>query len=251
MSYKDPVLYTGIKMTDNGADWAYVLYNTTFGWINADFLGNPSTRDYARILIANKVFTKITQKGTYPNLFNAAGFFQDSSKNYHARQDAAQRFGGYNDFYDFVFDRASSMQAEKLTAKVNGKEYVLWAWKGYYLNLGAGAELGIYTRFLNTNHWYVDTSLAMPMSMQLTDKNGNVIVKYNPTEKQWWITGFNPFKQNYYETLACNLKATITINLSKTELGRQMYIAFRDSAKQRHKKKWSFNDSEYKIVLVL
>ena len=209
LSYKDPVLYTGIKRTDNGADWAYVLYNTTFGWINADFLGNPSTRDYARILIANKVFTKITQKGTYPNLFNAAGFFQDSSKNYHARQDAAQRFGGYNDFYDFVFDRASSMQAEKLTAKVNGKEYVLWAWKGYYLNLGAGAELGIYTRFLNTDHWYVDTSLVMPMSLQLTDKNGNIIVKYNPTEKQWWITGFNPFKQGYYETLACNLKATI------------------------------------------
>ena len=43
----------------------------------------------------------------------------------------------------------------------------------------------------------------------------------------------------------------VYLNLSKTELGRQMYIAFRDSAKQSHKKKWSFNDSENKIVLVL
>ena len=37
------------------------------------------------------------------------------------------------------------MQRVKFDFVCNGTSYVLWAWKGDYINLGAGAELGIYT----------------------------------------------------------------------------------------------------------
>ncbi len=55
--------------------------------------------------------------------------------------------------------------------------YIIWAWKEDYINLGAGAETGI-------------------MELLLTDRQGNIILDYKPEEKQWWINGFNPQKQN-------------------------------------------------------
>ena len=52
----------------------------------------------------------------------------------------------------------------------NKKDYIFWAWKGNYINLGAGAELGIYHG--SELHWKVDKGLAMEMSMSLK-YNGN------------------------------------------------------------------------------
>ena len=40
----------------------------------------------------------------------------------------------------------------------------------------------------------VDTNLYM--TLQLTDKEGNVIFYYEPGDTQWWITGFNPAYQD-------------------------------------------------------
>lgn len=63
------------------------------------------------------------------------------------------------------------------------KDYIFWAWKGGYLNLGARAEMGIYTRMevlgAQTDHWFVDQSLAMPMTLKL-DYNGKQIIAYDP-----------------------------------------------------------------------
>ena len=47
----------------------------------------------------------------------------------------------------------------------NGMEYIIWAWKGDYINLGAGAELGIY--FGGGPHWFTSKSLSLPMSVSL------------------------------------------------------------------------------------
>lgn len=70
----------------------------------------------------------------------------------------------------------------------NDQDYRFCAWKGDYLNLGAEAELGIYTRLSvlgnQTDHWLVDISLALPMTMILSDKNVNLIASYNPSEPQ-------------------------------------------------------------------
>lgn len=115
---------------------------------------------------------------------------EDGDGIYHTRQDALQQYGGYNDFYDFAFDLATSMASAKFPFTYNGKGYILWAWKGDYLNLGAGAELGIY--YGGEPHWLVDTSLAMEMHLMLHYK-GQLIADYAPNERQWWITSFNPF----------------------------------------------------------
>ncbi|BCN29442.1 hypothetical protein bsdtb5_07370 [Anaeromicropila herbilytica] len=56
------------------------------------------------------------------------------------------------------------------------------------------------------DHWLVDRSLALPMTLKLTDKKGHKIVNYKPHGKKWWITGFNPYYQN--------VKATYTIDFS-------------------------------------
>lgn len=65
---------------------------------------------------------------------------------YHSRFDCWQQFFGYTDLYDVVFDSSTSMRSAKFPFDTNGDgydDYILWAWKGDYLNLGAEAELGI------------------------------------------------------------------------------------------------------------
>ena len=75
-------------------------------------------------------------------------FFLNMSKDkngvYHASFDCWQQYFGYNKFYDFMFDIGTSMQAKYFDFSYGGRSYRLWAWKGDYINLGAGAELGIY-----------------------------------------------------------------------------------------------------------
>ena len=83
---------------------------------------------------------------------------------------------------------------------------MIWVWKGDYINLGAGAELGIY--YGNEPHWSVDKSLAMPMYLNLKC-NGRTIIAYK--EKTWWITGFNP---SYLNKRANSLTATFTIRFT-------------------------------------
>lgn len=79
---------------------------------------------------------------------------------YHARQEWSLQsfeYSGYNDFYDTVFHYATSMNKAKFQfSDDDGNDYNLWAWKGDYLNLGAGAEMGIYKRMGDTEHWLVD-----------------------------------------------------------------------------------------------
>ena len=76
-------------------------------------------------------------------------------------------------------------------------------WYFDYLNLGAGAEVGIYSRPVSMHqdpealdHYFADYELAMPMSLYLYDYSKTEPIKqlvaWEPTEKQWWITGFNP-----------------------------------------------------------
>ena len=34
------------------------------------------------------------------------------------------------------------------------RKYVIWAWKGDYLNLGAGCEVGFYNTYGSTKHYF-------------------------------------------------------------------------------------------------
>ena len=49
------------------------------------------------------------------------------------------------------------------------------------------------------------------MTLRLEDEKGNLIFSYEPEEKQWWITGFNPFTPS---PNVQNLKAIYTVDFS-------------------------------------
>ena len=148
---------------------------------------------------------------------------KDSEGIYHADFDCWQQYFGYNDLYDFVFDLGTSMAKIKFEFSSGGIEYVVWAWKGDYINLGAGAELGIYQG--GGPHWIVDKSLAMAMTLDLYYK-GESIISYTPDHEQWWITGFNPKYQN---VKAEDLTAVFCMYFNNTQM-------FRDFCDQRHGK---------------
>ena len=179
---------------------------------------------------------------------------------YHAQFDCWQRFFGYNSFYDWVFSLGTSMERAYFPFYYCGEELIFWAWKGDYLNLGMGAELGIYKNLgiktseiiglgekglgldvwilnnikglgneglglqdYNSPHWLVDRNLALPMSLKLR-KNGILLIDYNPLQEQWWITAFDPSIK--YDFLAEDLTVTYEIDFKGKE---GMYNAFINS----------------------
>lgn len=197
------------------------------------------TRDMIEKIVANPQFVRITQNPTPEQAFwfDVAGFARDKKGNWHARQDRWQQFMGYAEVYDVIFDLGTSMDADNWEFEYEEENYILWAWKGDYLNLGAGAELGIYRQsdgpLKDAGIWFVDPSLALPMSMSLSDATGE-IASYAPDEPQWWITSFNP---NVQDPSAASLSATFTVDFSGNE---GMFEAFRD-AHGGPNSLWTFN----------
>lgn len=144
---------------------------------------------------------------------------KDKDGVYHATFNCWQQLGGYNEFYDYVFDLGTSMEAHPFPFYYKGQGYTIWAWKGDYINLGAGAELGIYQGY--SGHRTVDKSLAMWMSM-IVSYNDECIITYFPADDQWWITGFNP---KYQHVNAADLEVTIGVGFPSAG----MYYAFKRS----------------------
>lgn len=151
---------------------------------------------------------------------------KDSNGIYHANFNCWQAIFGYNNLYDYVFDLGTTMlskQFEFYDENNDGlKDYVLWARKGDYWELGFGAELGIYRRLGITPHWYVDKNLAIDMTLKVdyrtsTSSSWKTIIDWDPSQaegysdKQWWITGFNPKYANKAISSANLLRATYTI----------------------------------------
>lgn len=147
---------------------------------------------------------------------------------YHAKTTARQSLVGYNNLYDLAFDIGTDIaEPEKLEFEVDGQDYVLWGWKGDYLNLGAGAELGLYKRMGDTDHWLADpddpndpydSALVLPMTMKMTLEDGTDIGSYSPEEDQWWITTFN---SNYMNIDPDEFSAEFTVDLSGDEKMRE------------------------------
>jgi len=166
---------------------------------------------------------------------------KDSNGIYHAAFDCWQSAFGYNKLYDIVFALGTSMDYNNdAIFSYGGEKYILWAWKGDYVNLGAGAELGIYYGGSDKNsHWKVKDSLSMPMTLTLTHKTKGVIVN-NWTDRTWWITAFNPKYQN---VKASDLVATYTVKFENANM-------FKEFEKTKAKG-WSFNSNTNTATLVL
>ena len=136
---------------------------------------------------------------------------RDSNGVYHARRNCIQRHFGYNDTYDYVFKSFTSAKPKKLPPIMyKGEEYRIWMWKGDYYGLGAGAETGIYRGNGYHKLTYQDSKLIMKLS--LYDKSGRQIMKYEPGDPQWWITGFNP---EYQDVNYKNLRVEGMIDFSR------------------------------------
>ena len=136
------------------------------------------------------------------------------------------------------------MNRQKFPFFSGGKEYIFWAWKGDYLNLGAGAELGIYSRLVikgyKTNHWLAETKSLLSMSMTLKC-NGRNIATYRPREKQWWITCFNPYYQN---VKARSITVIFTVNF---QANKKLFTSF--ISKYLWNRMWKFNNRNYTATL--
>ena len=146
--------------------------------------------------------------------------------NYSAFKDIKKfyQYGGYTDLYDDVFDLGCSMDKQKFPFKVGDEEYIVWLWKGDYLNLGAGAETGIYKG--GEPLWKCDTEDAMPMTLRLEDTCGNVIYDWQPDENKWWCTGFNPAYEDY------NVKDLISIGTIDFSQHTYMWENFKKACKK-------------------
>lgn len=198
----------------------------------------------------------------------------DNDGVYHIKQDWFQSWAplGYNDGYDNVFDSAIRTSGNTMDKKKSvefevdfdgdgeiDKTYMFWSWKGDYMNLGAGAETGIYEYYSDT-HWLTATDKATDMELTLYH-NGEKLYSYSPygnknlwnNGAQWWITGFDARTQN---VKAEDLEAITIIDFSEMENGEIMYEAFRD-ATEREKENgetdetagWSFSDDTYTATL--
>lgn len=99
--------------------------------------------------------------------------------------------------------------------------------------------MGIYHG--TSGHRVADPTLALEMCIVLWYQN-ECIVHYYPTEKQWWITAFNP---DHLMVDANDLTAYLGVRFSN----RDMYEAFKSSASRDPR--WSFNDARQVAVLTL
>lgn len=128
--------------------------------------------------------------------------FDDKDIAIHSQVETWQKLGGYNAVYDWVFRKATNnnMKKEEFKFNYDEQDYNVWTWRGDYLNLGSGAEIGIYENphnvlFTGVKQWDA-VKFTLPMTLNLYNYNekDNIenVFSWAPDEPQWWITGFNP-----------------------------------------------------------
>ena len=166
-----------------------ILLNGGRGLIEADPFGWGSISDGLAWLTDSPAGTWFLDK---------VSFTRTSDGVYHAKQNCWQEPFGYNDFYDYVFDGATSCRNRKFNFYSDGTQYTIWMWKGDYLNLGAGCETGIYYSEPGSYHMYSATDTGITQTISLRNKQtGDIIFEYAPGTPTWWVTGFHPKYQDY------------------------------------------------------
>lgn len=190
---------------------------------------------------------------------------KDSEGIYHASFDCWQQLVGYNNFYDFVFNLGTKMKAKKFPFFDENNDgltdYILWAWKGDYWELGYGGELGIYRRLGNSNLWYVDKNLAIDMKMKVDYRTSiysswSTIIDWDPskadgyTSKQWWITAFNPRYANSKLSDANLLQVTFSVKFVTKGYSSYFDSKLHSEFSKKHLyNSWSFNSGWFVYTL--
>ena len=247
--YNNPILGT-----DASGHWPKFISNAIEGIKNAA----QTVSSYGSYLIDEdlhpiEAVKSMTQSGDADWIIDKViGARKDDNGIYHIRQDYWQswKYVGYNKAYDVAFDVSldlfndTTMKAESFTfTGADGEKYILWAWKGDYVNLGAGCEMGIYHECINapnskTLHWETATQYAMPMTISLSYTNGETIFDYSPAKDQWWINGFSPNDPNVQ---AADLTVTATVNFSNTDLWDGFSSEFEAGGNYDNDSRWKLN----------
>ena len=182
--------------------------------LSSDVLDGNSLRTGAYVL--NSVCRRF-----HFNTAAAGAFFLDMDEDnrypgvYHARVDCWQEQFGYNSVYDLVFDIFTSMSRDCFPFTYQGKSYIFWVWKGDYLNLGAGAELGIY--YGTDAHRLADQALSMYMEMEVFYPRSNQVPFIHHGNTTWWITSFNSNPEYMYRD-AKDLRAEFRVTFTDPEM---------------------------------
>lgn len=177
-------------------------------------------------------------------------YLDDKEIALHSQVITWQEIFGYNNLYDCIFYLGTNgnMRKEKFAFKYNDTDYVIWTWRGDYLNIGSGAEIGFYRENLVYGTWRA-INFEVPMSLNLYNMdNGNLknLFCWAPYERQWWITGFCP---NEESPIAENLVSLGSIDLSDH---KGMYNALKTEVNDNnHLKNYMiFDDIEYTVWLI-
>lgn len=167
---------------------------------------------------------------------------------YHSSAGNWQRAFGYNDVYDLIFEYSTDMKEYKLDFFDGNKEYAIWLWRGDYWNLQSGSEMGLYVydRTINGVKHYDVVNYEFPMTMSLFEcTNGKIdnIFCWVPSEKQWWVTGFN---KRYKEP---NPKDMVTISSIDISSDKNLYDAVKENLYEK-KPNIIFDDTYCTIWIV-
>lgn len=120
---------------------------------------------------------------------------------------------GYSWWYDYFFSLGGPIKRLMLKFDTSGNGnsspvyYVIWCWKADYWNLGAGAEIGIYSTDVasnaSANFYEIDPQLTVHTRMKI-DYTFYQSTSALPTVKMtlndfhqtnWWVTSFTPSVQ--------------------------------------------------------
>jgi len=136
---------------------------------------------------------------------SAAYFKKNSFGGYwYSDNNAWQRPGGYNNLYDEVFELGEAIKVSPhrkfmSTFDYKGKEWRIEGWMGTYMQLGVGAEIGVYYRDYDcgSNHYKSvpdKDRLNIKWTLYKNDPTYSFeeIVLERGMEPTWWLVGFRP-----------------------------------------------------------
>ena len=143
--------------------------------------------------------------------------------------NAWQRKFGFMLLYDLMADTSPlfNFTTRRLKFDYGNKEWMIQIWKGNYLMLTNGGELGVYNREKWRAGTYYDCAKdeeLMDVTMQLS--HGDEVLFSVGPEKLWWLTGFKVGKTLY-------LPDTLTLRFSIAFPNAEMRNAF-TNAIDRH-----------------
>lgn len=122
-------------------------------------------------------------------------------------------------------------------------------WKGDYLNLNSGAEIGLYSSPVGSGdkiHYAKIKAVDMNLSLYKYDTYSiQTIVNWYPDDPQWWITGFSGARKEFRHPRAKRLFVIGRVKLGKLKNG---FISSLESTKDNKKaSEYIINDEDDSI----